>query len=182
MTSTPTSGTSSAPVIVVPYDASWPGMFEVEQRILARVLAPWLAGPIEHVGSTAVPGLDAKPVIDIMVAVRSLEASRAAIPAAEDAGYLYWPYKADVMHWFCKPSDAHRTHHLHLVPHASQLWRARLAFRDALRADASLARRYARLKHELARRYRDDREAYTQSKSAFIRQVLADVGLAPDDA
>jgi GrpB-like predicted nucleotidyltransferase (UPF0157 family) len=81
------------------------------------------------------------------------------------------------MHWFCKPSDAHRTHHLHLVPYGSSLWEARLAFRNALRTNAQLAQDYAQLKHELARKYRDDREAYTQSKSAFVHQVLESVGL-----
>ena len=177
MTSNSAMEEMSAPVIVVPYDLSWPDKFESERQILARVLAPWLAGPIEHVGSTAVPGLDAKPVIDIMVAVDSLDASRPAISSAEAAGYIYWPYKAKVMHWFCKPSDAHRTHHLHLVPYGSNLWEARLAFRNALQADVQLAQEYARLKHDLARKFRDDREAYTQSKSAFVRQVLESVGL-----
>ena len=177
MTSSSASETKSAPVIVVPYDSSWPDKFEAERQVLARALSPWLVGPVEHVGSTAVPGLDAKPVIYIMVAVESLDASRAAIPAVETVGYIYWPYKANIMHWFCKPSDAHRTHHLHLVPYGSSLWQARLRFRDALRADAELAREYAQLKYGLANKHRDDREAYTQSKSAFVHQVLETVGL-----
>jgi GrpB-like predicted nucleotidyltransferase (UPF0157 family) len=116
-------------------------------------------------------------VIDIMAAVESLDASRPVISAAEAAGYIYWPYKANIMHWFCKPSDAHRTHHLHLVPYGSSLWRARLAFRNALRADAHLAREYAELKYSLASKYRDDREAYTQSKTGFVHEVLESVGL-----
>jgi len=140
-----------------------------------------MAGPIEHVGSTSVPGLVAKPVIDIMVAVESLEASRPAISAAAKAGYIYWPYKADVMHWFCKPSDAHRTHHLHLVPYGSRTWRARLGFRDALRADSKLAEDYAQLKCHLAARHGDDREAYTESKSEFVQRVLVSIGLAQLD-
>lgn len=177
MTASSASEEASAPVIVVPYDSSWPSKFEFEKRVLSYVLAPWLAGPIEHVGSTAVPGLSAKPVIDIMVAVESLDASRPAIPAAEASGYIYWPYKADVMHWFCKPSDAHRTHHLHLVPYGSRLWQARLGFRDALRADARLAQEYAQLKLGLANKYRYDRESYTQSKTRFVHQVLESLGL-----
>lgn len=102
------------------------------------VLAPWLVGPIEHVGSTAVPGLQAKPVIDIMAAIGDLAASRPAIEALKPHRYGYFDYKADEMHWFCKPSDAERTHHLHLVPFGSSLWRARLAFRDRLRTDAAI--------------------------------------------
>lgn len=178
MTSSSAPEETSAPVIVVPYDSSWPSRFESEKQVLSYVLAQWLAGPIEHVGSTAVPGLAAKPVIDIMVAVENLDASRPAIPAAEALGYIYWPYKADVMHWFCKPSDAHRTHHLHLVPYGSKLWQARLGFRDALRGDARLAEEYAQLKLHLANKYRYDRETYTQSKTSFVHDVLKSLGLA----
>lgn len=69
-------------------------------------LAPWLVGPVEHIGSTAVPGLAAKPVIDIMAGVQARETSRPAIAAATELGYGYWPYQADVEHWFCKPSPA----------------------------------------------------------------------------
>jgi GrpB-like predicted nucleotidyltransferase (UPF0157 family) len=171
--STQRSAENSASIVVVPYDPSWPTKFESERQILALVLAPWIVGPIEHVGSTSVPGLAAKPVIDIMVAVESLDASRPAISGAAQAGYIYWPYKADVMHWLCKPSDAHRTHHLHLVPYHSRLWQARLRFRDALRADSQLAEEYAQLKVRLAERHPHDREAYTQSKSGFVQRVLS---------
>jgi GrpB-like predicted nucleotidyltransferase (UPF0157 family) len=125
------------------------------------------------VGSTAVPGLVAKPVIDIMVAVASLAASRPAISALADIGYVYVPYRAEVMHWFCKPSPSFRTHHLHLVPFGSRLWVERLAFRDHLRRDAAVAAEYAELKRRLAQRYEFDREAYTDAKEPFIRRVLS---------
>ena len=153
-------------------------MFEVERHALERILKPWVVGPIEHVESTAVPGLAAKPVIDIMDAVATLAASRPAISAAAEAEYMYWPYRADVMHWFCKPSAARRTHHLHLIPYGSDLWQARLGFRDALRADPDLAREYAQLKYQLAAKHRHDREAYTESKTEFVQRVLASLGLA----
>src|ERR671917_510706 len=87
----------NAPVEVVPYDPAWPSGFEEERAVLEGLLARWLVADIEHVGSTAVPGLAAKPVIDIMAPVESLEASRGCIEAASHAGYMYWPYKADVM-------------------------------------------------------------------------------------
>jgi GrpB-like predicted nucleotidyltransferase (UPF0157 family) len=166
----------NAPVEVVPYDPAWPSKFEEERAVLEGLLARWVVADIEHVGSTAVPGLSAKPVVDIMAPVESLEASRGAVEAAGRAGYLYWPYKADVMHWFCKPSAAHRTHHLHLVPFKSPLWFERLRFRDALRSDSELARRYAELKLRLAERFRHDREAYTEGKSDFVAAVLAGAG------
>lgn len=167
----------SAPVYVVPYDPAWPGKFESEAKEIGRILAPWVIGSIEHIGSTAIPGMVAKPVIDIMVAVKSLDASRPAIQVARQMSYIYWPYKADVMHWFCKPSDSHRTHHMHMVPYNSQLWKARLGFRDSLRIDKKLAAEYAQLKISLADKYRDDREAYTESKSEFVSRVLKGVGL-----
>jgi GrpB-like predicted nucleotidyltransferase (UPF0157 family) len=160
------------PVIIEPYDYNWPGRFESERILLMPVLAPWLVGPIEHVGSTAVPGLAAKPIIDIMAAVRDLPSSISAIEALKPLSYCYFKYRADLMHWFCKPSDLDRTHHLHLVPLDSPLWRDRLAFRDRLRADAATRHSYAELKLILASRHRDDREAYTDAKTDFIRSVL----------
>src|SRR5262245_33316148 len=123
------------PIIIEPYDPAWPAKFEAEREALLAVLGPWLVGPIEHIGSTAVPGLAAKPVIDLMGAIRDLSSSRPAIDALRELGYCYFDYKADLMHWFCKPSDFERTHHLHLVPYESQLWRERIAFRDCLRRD-----------------------------------------------
>ena len=97
-------------------DPTWPTRFQEEADVLRRALATWLVGPIEHIGSTAIAGLAAKPVIDIMAAVQTLEASRPAIAAAADVGYCYAPYRPEFEHWFCKPSPAFRTHHLHLVP------------------------------------------------------------------
>ncbi len=160
-------------VEIVEYDPGWPALFDAERLLLQAALAPWLAGPVEHIGSTAVPGLPAKPVIDIMAPVHSLTGSMQAISAVAPWDYLYAPYKPEQMHWFCKPSPAHRTHHLHLVPLGSALWRQRLAFRDALRGSAELAASYAALKRQLALRYRHDREAYTEAKGPFIAAVLA---------
>jgi GrpB-like predicted nucleotidyltransferase (UPF0157 family) len=77
------------------------------------------------------------------------------------------------MHWFCKPSDEFRTHHLHLIPFESPLWRARLAFRNYLRRDASAAAEYAALKNRLAAQHRDDREAYTEGKTEFVERTVA---------
>jgi GrpB-like predicted nucleotidyltransferase (UPF0157 family) len=161
-----------AAVHIEPYNPGWPQLFLDERVLLLQVLGPWLAGPIEHIGSTAVPGMPAKPVIDIMAAVASLDASRDAIARLAEASYRHFPYRADVMHWFCKPGPELRTHHLHLVPHQSPLWRDRLYFRDRLRTDQDLAREYAALKQRLAAQYRDDREMYTELKGPFIERVL----------
>lgn len=163
----------SALVEVVPYRHEWPDQFEAEKRILESTLSPWLVGEVQHIGSTAVVGLAAKPIIDIMAPVASLPESEAAIPAAGLAGYVHFPYRAEVMHWFCKPSPHVRTHHLHLVPFGSRLWLERLAFRDALRASRSLRDEYATLKQRLAKQFPSDREAYTEAKAPFVQRVLS---------
>jgi GrpB-like predicted nucleotidyltransferase (UPF0157 family) len=162
-------------VVLAEPDPSWPACFEEHRQRIVEAVG---AVEVDHIGSTSVPGLAAKPVIDLMAPVVSLAASHDAIAAVVAAGYVHHPYHADVMHWFCRPSPARRTHHLHLLPIDSPTWRARLAFRDALRADAALRDAYARLKQQLARAHRDDREAYTDGKSAFVAEVLGRT--APD--
>lgn len=160
-----------APVEIVAYDPVWPSLFEVERQMLLQTIGPWLAGPVEHIGSTAIAGLAAKPVIDIMATVASLDASRPALAALAAAGYCYFPYRPDSEHWFCKPSPAFRTHHLHLVPAGSRQWIAAIAFRDYLRAHPAIAAEYGTLKVGLAREYRLDREAYTQAKGPFVTRI-----------
>jgi len=163
-----------APIEIVSYSPEWPVRFLAEAALLRVALGPWLAADLEHIGSTAVPGMVAKPVIDIMGPVADLQSSRAAIAAAQRLGYSYFPYKPDQMHWFCKPSPQFRTHHLHLVPYHSALWHDRLDFRDALRNDSRLAANYRELKFELAAKHRLDREAYTDGKSSFVQAALAE--------
>jgi GrpB-like predicted nucleotidyltransferase (UPF0157 family) len=164
-----------APVEIVPYDPSWSGLFNDESEELLRTIGAWLVGPIEHIGSTAIRGLSAKPVIDIMAGVETLDASRPALAALADVGYCYAPYRSDSEHWFCKPSPAFRTHHLHLVPIDSPSWVERLAFRDYLRTHPLAAAEYGAVKQILAGRFRFDREAYTQAKGPFVARI---VGLA----
>jgi GrpB-like predicted nucleotidyltransferase (UPF0157 family) len=163
---------SDEPVRVVAYDPSWPARFEAERRVLAAAIGDWAVAGIHHVGSTAVPGLAAKPVIDILVGVRDLASSRGCFEPLATIGYLYAPYRAGEMHWFCKPTPTRRTHHLHLVPHASRRFRDELAFRDYLRSHPDVAAEYAALKGRVASRFEHDREAYTDAKATFIREVL----------
>jgi GrpB-like predicted nucleotidyltransferase (UPF0157 family) len=147
--------------------------FEEERVALERTIGEWVVGGVHHVGSTAVPGLEAKPIIDILVGVRDLDEARACFELLAQLDYLYAPYVPEEMHWFCKPDPAHRTHHLHLVPFDSRRYRDELAFRDRLRADPELAERYAALKRELATAHPTDREAYTDGKSAFVANALS---------
>jgi GrpB-like predicted nucleotidyltransferase (UPF0157 family) len=160
------------PIQLAPADPEWPIRFEREREALEAAIGEWVEGGVHHVGSTAVPGLEAKPIIDILVGVADLEVARSCFGPLADLGYLYAPYLPAEMHWFCKPDPARRTHHLHLVPVGSRRYRDELAFRDLLRADPQLAADYAALKRSLAERHRDDREAYTDAKGAFIRAKL----------
>jgi GrpB-like predicted nucleotidyltransferase (UPF0157 family) len=155
------------------YNPEWPFEFEKERTFLIEKIGEWLCGSVEHVGSTAVPNLMAKPVIDIMFGVDSLEESKQAIDVMVKSGYCYFPYKVDVMHWFCKPSYSHRTHHLHLIPFKSSLWKERILFRDVLRSNKSVAKEYQDLKQLLALKHATDRESYTENKWPFIKKVIA---------
>jgi GrpB-like predicted nucleotidyltransferase (UPF0157 family) len=162
----------SEPIAIVPHDPRWPQMFATERVLLEGAIGDWVVGGVHHVGSTAVPGLDAKPIIDILVGVESLEASRACLGPLSRLEYLYAPYRPDEMHWFCKPDPSRRTHHLHLIPVGHRRFGEELRFRDRLRGDPLLAGEYSALKHDLAVRFRDDREGYTDSKADFIRSAL----------
>ncbi len=158
-----------APVVIVDHDPAWLDRFQSERESLLPLLGP----AIHHIGSTAVPGLAAKPVVDLMAWVDDLDRPLPAL--ISEHGYSYpedFNRAPDRRRWLCKPSAAHRTHHLHLVQDRAVLDRY-LRFRDALRARPELAAAYARLKRELAVRHRADREAYTDGKSSFVEEVLS---------
>lgn len=167
------------PVELVEYDPNWSDMFEDERRDLERLLSPWLDAGIHHVGSTAVAGLAAKPVIDIMAGVSDLEAAREAIPVLDEIGYLHWEWDPHPWRlWFLKPEPAHRTHHLHLMQPDHPEFHAKLLFRDRLRADEGLRERYETLKFELAAAHPTDRDAYTDGKTGFVIAVLEEMDAA----
>ncbi|MDQ2851335.1 MAG: GrpB family protein [Actinomycetota bacterium] len=155
-------------------DAAWQQRGEQECQLLASTLSPWLVAPVEHVGSTAVPGLAAKPILDVQAAVDDFEATP-YIAVALGVSWHFVPVDLDGRPWrrfFVKVIDGHRYAHLHVMRRDSVRWGQQLAFRDALRADSALAARYARLKRDLAARHGDDREAYTDAKHAFVQTVI----------
>jgi len=161
---------------IVAYDPSWPGQFAEEEAFLRSRLPEGMVVRIEHFGSTAVPGLAAKPVIDILAEVRSLDEARVCIaPILESEGYEYFwrpefegpPYYA----WFIKRNaSGTRTHHIHMVEADSRLW-IRLYFRDYLREFPGEAQRYSALKRALAAQFPGDRVGYTRGKSEYINSV-----------
>ncbi|MCX6565975.1 MAG: GrpB family protein [Candidatus Aminicenantes bacterium] len=165
-------------VDVVPYDPRWPILFEMERNHLRACLPLELIGRIAHFGSTAVPGLPAKPIVDILAEAADLAATRRKIvPILEGQGYDYFwrpsfdddrpPFYA----WFIKrDASGKRTHHIHMVERDSELW-DRLLFRDYLINHPGTAREYGALKMRLGEMHRGDRVAYTRAKTDFIVAV-----------
>jgi GrpB-like predicted nucleotidyltransferase (UPF0157 family) len=162
-------------VEIVEPDSAWPRRASELIADVARRLDPWLDGEVEHVGSTAVPGLPAKPVLDLMAPVRSLAESAEAEPTLVRADWHLVPGELDGRPWrrlYVLPAGARRVAHLHLVEPAHPRWREVLWFRDHLRRNPVLAAEYARVKRVAAGQHAEDREAYTRAKSAFVRAVL----------
>ena len=168
-----------APIQVTQCDAAWPDSFAQQRRQLLTRLQPWLSGAIEHVGSTAVPDLAAKPIIDIAAPVHSLVEAHRAIPVLEQAGWWYWPSDPNGSWrlWFLRPRPETRSHHLYLIQHDDPHLQELIAFRNRLRTDATARTQYAALKMALAQRYRTDREAYTAAKMDFVVKLLRQTGM-----
>ncbi len=165
---------SGGAVRVVEYRTEWVADFEAERDRLAEVFSGSGAA-IEHIGSTAVPGLAAKPIIDVLVGVERLEDAEVRIEPLRALGYEYVPeYEREIpdRRYFRRPSRRPRTHHLHCVEHGGRLWRRHLAFRDRLRASPEKAAEYGALKRSLASAHPDDRTAYLEGKDPFIRRIL----------
>jgi GrpB-like predicted nucleotidyltransferase (UPF0157 family) len=161
------------------HNPGWLRRFTEQRDRLEVSLQPWLCGSIQHVGSTAVPDLSAKPIIDIAAPVKSLVEAHRAISVLEQAGWLYWPSdpSGSWRLWFLRPRPETRTHHLYLIQYDDPHLRELTTFRDRLRTDASAREQYAELKELLAQKYRTDRDAYTSAKTGFVVQLLQQTGV-----
>lgn len=164
---------------IVPYDPDWPRRFEEEVARLRALLPPESIGRIEHFGSTAVPGLAAKPIVDMLVEVPSMsEVAQRIAPLLQQRGYEYfWRPKEPGLPgiayaWFIRRGEGgRRTHHIHCLETGSSEWE-RLLFRDYLIAHPEVAAEYAALKQRIAAELPDDRVAYAQAKGNFIERVM----------
>jgi GrpB-like predicted nucleotidyltransferase (UPF0157 family) len=165
-------------ITIIPYNSEWLRMFELEKNHLFSCLPNTILKRIEHFGSTSVPNLASKPIIDMLVEVTSLEETKNRIvPILTFQGYEYFwrptwgdnvpPYYA----WFIKrDSQGHRTHHIHMVEHDFEIW-DRLLFRDYLIEHPDIAKEYETIKVRLAKNFPNDRVTYTQAKAEFIVKV-----------
>ncbi len=168
-------------VALVAHDPAWAALFAAEARAIQSAAGD-LVLQVEHVGSTAVPALPAKPILDLAIAVRDREALPELVRRLVAAGYLdRGDAGSDGGYLLVKEALPEvRTAHLHLVLSEDPQWQHYLQFRDTLRRDAEVRCRYARLKRDLAARFPDDRKRYTRGKHAFIREVLAGSRPQPD--
>ncbi len=152
------------------YSADWPRLFEAERARLQAAIGRYVLD-IQHIGSTSVPGLAAKPILDIGVAVANFEEAAVCIEPLAALGYEYLgELGIPRRHYFVK--GAPRTHHLHMNEITSDDWQRTIAFRDYLRRHPAAVQQYADLKQALAVRFPEDREAYLNAKSEFIARIL----------
>jgi GrpB-like predicted nucleotidyltransferase (UPF0157 family) len=160
-------------VRLLPYQPSWPECFQLEASRLGDALDARV-GFIEHMGSTAIPGLAAKPIIDFMASVADFDAAENLIPDIETLGYEYREADdiPDRYFFVGRRNDGMTTYHLSLAQSDSAYWTAHLLFRDFLRANPGLAQEYAELKRELAAKHQHDRLAYMRAKRPFVKRVL----------
>ena len=168
----------SQAVRIVDYDPQWVKDFEEEKQRILSVIGPRVAG-LEHIGSTAVPGLGGKPIVDILVGVNNATEAETCLPPLKTIGYADVTPEPQAPDWhYCLgkspvPSrPSFRYVHLHLVTVQSPHWEKHVLFRDYLRRSPAVAHAYFDLKKRLASRYGSDREGYTDAKTAFIEQII----------
>jgi GrpB-like predicted nucleotidyltransferase (UPF0157 family) len=170
-------------VNLVPYDSTWPLEFVAEARRIQHACAG-LPIKLEHIGSTSIPGLAAKPVIDILAGRPGNVPGSKYVDAFKQIGYEHkGAYGIPGRNYFRRGMP--RTHHVHMVRVSSDLWRDSLLFRDYLRLHPEIAREYETIKRELAAQYLHDKEKYTDAKGPFVRSIVRrarEEGLVPSSA
>jgi GrpB-like predicted nucleotidyltransferase (UPF0157 family) len=162
-------------IIIEQYNAHWPALFTAECQLLSSALHPLPPATIEHIGSTSVPLLGAKPVIDIMIGVESEDRLDDLIVPIVSLGYEYGKEHEDEMpfrRFFRKHTNGIRSHHIHAVSLQHPFWETHLAFRDHMRANPEDAIEYEQLKRKLAGEHRFDPDGYTDAKAGFIRRII----------
>lgn len=171
-------GLKRGTVKLVPHNSKWAILFEKEKQILKKTFGNTILA-IEHIGSTAIPGIPAKPIIDINVGVESLDVARNMKKKFEKLDYEHRPFvpgkTKDDLKWqelYVKGPGAKRTHHVHVTVLGNNYWKNDLLFRDFLRKNPKRAKQYAELKMELAEKHADDRGTYTKSKEHFINETI----------
>jgi len=160
-------------ITIAEYDSIWADMFERERRELAAIIGQ-VVQAIEHIGSTAVVNLPAKPIIDIMVGLKNFRVVDAIVLTLIEQGYLYFPEYEDEMperRVFKKIVAGRTVSHIHMVEFAGKFWHRHLLFRDYLRTNPHIAQQYAQLKTQLSKKDWQDSNDYANAKTDFIRKI-----------
>ena len=161
------------PIVVESYCAEWPEIFTKEADLIQRFIGTYIT-VIEHIGSTSVPGLAAKPIIDMLIGVKSLADTPRFVAALQKLDYVYVPeHEADLpeRRYLYKQKNGEDTFHLHMVETGSEFFSRHIAFRDYLRSHPESVAEYASLKFRLAREFGSDRAGYTDAKTEFIQSI-----------
>lgn len=165
-------GTAGGYIEIVPYSPQWPELFELEAKRI-KVACEGIITTVEHIGSTAIPGMPAKPIIDIMPGLESYPDGLKTIEPLKQLGYEYFGENGiPGRFYFGFRQEQRSVVHVHMFEIGTENWHRHLIFRDYLRANPAVALQYAELKKELAVRFRNDRKAYTDGKSEFINSVV----------
>lgn len=167
-------------VELFPHDENWHQLFAGEESRLQNAIGKIVVAT-EHIGSTSICGISAKPILDIAIAIEKYSDGERCIKPMENLDYEYrGKYGIAGRHYFVKGEP--RTHHIHMVELGSDFWKSHLLFRDYLRQNPEIAGEYDNLKKDLAKKYPENRDAYLEGKSAFIKKILQNSGFRESKA
>ena len=159
-------------VKLLPYNPAWKKLYKKEEKFLRSVIGKQVLD-IQHVGSTSIPGVKAKPIIDIAIGVKNLKSGKKCIKPLEKLGY---EHKGGAgikgRHFFAKGSEKNRTHYVHIVKLNGRFWKNCILFRDYLQKHKRTIKKYNELKEKLAKKYKDNRKKYTAQKHSFIQGII----------
>lgn len=154
------------------YTDEWSSLYKIEEETLKSLIKEYFID-IQHIGSTSVEGLKAKPIIDIIIGVKNFNHIEKIVEKLQQGGYIYRPNastKERIL--FVKGSEEERTHHIHIVQWMDEEWNNNILFRDYLRKYSKVAKEYSELKDRLAELFTEDRNSYTRGKNQFIQGVI----------
>ncbi len=173
----PLPGLKRGELRVSPYQEEWKNLFETEKRDIEKAIGDYIKD-IQHVGSTSIPGMSAKPILDIAIAVKDFEEARICIKPLCDMGYTFRGENGiPRRHYFIKGEPC--THHIHMLEKDNEEWEKLILFRDYLRSNQNIAEEYKELKRNLLQRLRGDRKAYQAAKADFVEAVIRKSRLIP---
>jgi GrpB-like predicted nucleotidyltransferase (UPF0157 family) len=165
-------GLTRGKVRLQPHCNQWAELYKEEEKALNLLISEYVI-EIQHVGSTSIVGLDAKPIIDIAIGIKSLDDMNSIIEILEPNDYIYRGEELPQSFLFVRGiGDNFRTHHIHVIEWRSDYWKDYIIFRDALRENNNYKVQYSQLKHDLASRFPNDRNSYADNKDSFIKQVI----------